>query len=65
MVKLINSVTGTEMWVADNRVDEYVAAGHTPAAAHEEKPIEKVNNEEELPVECYRKKRPIRKNEEK
>lgn len=29
MTKLINKFTHTEMWVADNRKDEYLAAGHT------------------------------------
>lgn len=28
MVKLINKWTGAEMWVAENRVEEYLAAGH-------------------------------------
>lgn len=28
MVKLINKVTGGEMWVAEERLDEYLAAGH-------------------------------------
>ena len=28
MVKMINQMTGTEMWVADERVDEYKALGH-------------------------------------
>lgn len=32
MVKLINKVSGGEMWVADDRVEEYVAAGHKLAA---------------------------------
>lgn len=32
MVKFINAVTGTEMWVAEDRVEEYKAAGHKPAA---------------------------------
>ena len=32
MVKLINHVTHGEMWVADDRVPEYIAAGHKPAA---------------------------------
>jgi len=31
MVKFINKLTGTEMWVADNRKDEYIKAGHVPA----------------------------------
>lgn len=39
MVKLINVFFGTEMWVADDRVEEYKAAGHMPAAPSEqEKP---------------------------
>ena len=28
MVKMINRITGTEMYVADDRVSEYAAAGH-------------------------------------
>jgi len=31
MVKFINAYTGTEMWVAEERVEEYKAAGHKPA----------------------------------
>ena len=31
MIKLINKFTGTEMYVAENRVEEYLAAGHKPA----------------------------------
>ena len=41
MIKFINKVTGTEMWVAENRVDEYKAAGHKPAADPIKKPTEK------------------------
>ena len=40
MVKFINNLTGTDMWVADDRVDEYKAAGHKPAPAKAEKPTE-------------------------
>ena len=41
MIKFVNRVTGTEMWVADDRVDEYKAAGHALAAVPvSEKPIE-------------------------
>mgnify|MGYP006874720202 CR=1 FL=1 len=46
MVKLINKTTGTPMWVADERKDEYIEAGHalasdTPGAKEpEEKPVE-------------------------
>lgn len=51
MRKLINKITGTDMWVADNRVDEYLAAGHK-LAANPEKPImnEPVEEAEEEPV---------------
>lgn len=33
MVKFINRTHGNEMWVADDRVDEYKAAGHKLAAS--------------------------------
>lgn len=35
MVRMINALTGTDMWVAENRVDEYKAAGHKLAAEPE------------------------------
>lgn len=38
MVKFINKLTGSEMWVADDRVEEYKAAGHKLAAENAEKP---------------------------
>lgn len=40
MVKFINAYTGTEMWVAEDRVEEYKAAGHKLAAADAVKPTE-------------------------
>lgn len=45
MVKLINTFTGTEMWVADERQDEYIAAGHKLAADPVSKPTEVVDEE--------------------
>lgn len=33
MVKFINKLTGSVMYVAESRVKEYTAAGHKPAAA--------------------------------
>ena len=33
MVKFINRITGTTMWVSEDRVEEYKAAGHRPAAS--------------------------------
>lgn len=32
MVRFIHKVTGGDMWVHEDRVDEYKAAGHKPAA---------------------------------
>lgn len=46
MTELINAFTNTQMWVADNRVDEYLAAGHKKPAAiksTEEKPQKEVS----------------------
>ena len=31
MIKLINQVTGTEMYVHESRLEEYLAKGHTLA----------------------------------
>ena len=33
MVEFINNLTGGRMWVADDRVEEYKAAGHKLAAS--------------------------------
>lgn len=42
MIEFINRTTGTRMWVAENRVEEYKAAGHIPAAVSiVEKPTKK------------------------
>lgn len=30
MVQFVNKLTGTVMWVAESRVEEYKAAGHKP-----------------------------------
>ena len=42
MVEFINKYTGSKMQVADDRVEEYKAAGHKPAAAKAEKPAKTV-----------------------
>ena len=36
MVKFINAYTGSVTWVADDRIDEYKAAGHKLAAKERE-----------------------------
>lgn len=39
MIKMVNAQFGNEMWVAEDRVEEYKAAGHKLAAsAAPEKP---------------------------
>ena len=35
MIRLVNRLTGTEMWVHGSRLKEYLAAGHVPAASPE------------------------------
>lgn len=40
MVKFIHGLTGTEMWVADERKDEYLGAGHRLAPLPCAKPAE-------------------------
>lgn len=56
MRKMINKLTGGDMWVADNRVEEYKAAGHRLAATPKrEKPIEPEPEAEE--VERYTSRR--------
>lgn len=48
MIKMINRVTGTDMWVAEERLDKYLAAGHRlaavlpePEGVAEEAPVKK------------------------
>lgn len=44
MVKMINTIFGNEMYVAENRVEEYLSAGHKLAdspKATDEKPKKK------------------------
>lgn len=45
MIKFINALTGTEMLVADDRKEEYIAAGHRLAAAPLAKKVEPVKEE--------------------
>ena len=59
MVKFINPYTKTEFWVADDRVDEYKAAGFPLAANDSEKP--KVEVKEEPKEEKKTAKRSTRK----
>ena len=45
MIKFINALTGTEMLVADDRKEEYIAAGHRLAAVPFKKKVEPVKEE--------------------
>lgn len=54
MIKFVNAFTGTDMWVADERKDEYLRAGHKLALEKSEKPIE---TEEAEPKKAGRKRK--------
>ena len=54
MVEFINPFTKTSFWVADDRVDEYKAAGYSPVA-NLEKPKVKAEKTEEEPVRTTRR----------
>lgn len=54
MVKLINKLTHTPMWVAESRVEEYLAAGHTRPESPKAKPAE-VEESEEKPKKATKK----------
>lgn len=51
MVHMINALMGNDMYVAEDRVEEYLAAGHRLAASPAEK------KEETEPVKKTRRKR--------
>lgn len=53
MIEIVNRLTGTKMWVADERKEEYLAAGHR-LAAESAKPTVSV---EEKPKKAVKKKK--------
>ena len=61
MVKMVNRLTGTVMYVDESRVDEYMGRGHTlpPVPTTEEKPKAEKAKAEKPKVEP--KKRPQKK----
>lgn len=63
MKRMINGFTNTEMFVADDRVDEYLAAGHVLAAKTVTKKAETVKEEPKKvePVKEEPKKAPVKK----
>lgn len=52
MVRMINALMGNDMYVPENRVEEYLAAGHKLAASTAEK-----KEEEKVPVKKNGRKR--------
>lgn len=60
MVEFVNPITKTAMWVADDRVEEYKAAGYSLAAKDtpktEEKPTVKVATKEIIKKSTSKKK---------
>ena len=60
MIKFINSLTGTEMFVADDRKEEYLAAGHVLAVNPPVK-AKKAETVIEEPKKEVIKKAPIKK----
>lgn len=63
MRKMLNGFTNTEMFVADDRVDEYLAAGHVLAADPPvTKKAETVKEEPKAePIKAEPKKAPAKK----
>lgn len=63
MIKFINSLTGTEMLVADDRKEEYLAAGHILAvkAPVKAKKAETVKDEPKEPAKEVIRKAPAKK----
>lgn len=63
MVKFKNRLTGSDMWVASERVEEYKAAGHTLAADLGTRPnaepvkVAEVHTEEPKAKKVIRKKK--------
>ena len=60
MIRFINELTGTEMFVADDRKEEYIAAGHILAADVPVK-AKKETVKPETPKEAPKPKTPVRK----
>lgn len=59
MIRFINKITGTEMWVPSDRVEEYKAAGHKLAAdlgTRPKAPVKEVEKIEE-PKRVVRRKK--------
>lgn len=61
MIKFTNALTGTEMFVADDRKEEYMAAGHRLAVNPRAKKAETVQEEPKVYKTPSKKSAPNRK----
>lgn len=61
MIKFKNALTGSDMWVASDRVEEYKAAGHILAADLGTRPKTEPVKVDEKPTEEPKAKKVIRK----
>lgn len=57
MVAMVNKVTGTKMYVADDRVLEYKAMGHKIYEPKPVRPIEKIDVADKGPIPAKRTKK--------
>ena len=62
MVAMLNKLTGTKMYVAEDRVLEYKAMGHTLYEAKPVRPIEKIEIADKGPIPAKRTKKKDLKN---
>lgn len=60
MIRMRNSLTHTEMWVSEERVDEYKAMGHTLALG-EVKPIEQPKESDPIKEPAKKLKATVKK----
>ena len=60
-VKFINCWTGTEMWVTEDRVEEYKAAGHMLPAASPSDTVSPTKEETVVKKTTTAKKRTVKK----
>ena len=49
MIRMINRLTGTEMYVAESRKEEYLSAGHRLADVPCDTPVKRKESGEEKP----------------
>lgn len=61
MIALINKITHTKMWVADERLNDYLEAGHVLASSISDAKPDEVADQEPKPAKKATKKAPAKK----